>query len=62
MMVLCGSVRAFLVRISSGFIPHALMISLRASILLIRVLGFIDRPEAVYIARRNSVPFILMSW
>lgn len=62
MTVLCGSVRAFFFRISSGFIPQVRMISLRAPILLMRVIGFIDRPEATYIARRNSMPFILMSW
>jgi len=39
MIVAFGRVRASLVRISSGFRPHALMISLRASILLTRVLG-----------------------
>ena len=44
--VLCGFVRASFVGISSGFSPHALMISLRASILLMRVFGFIESPEA----------------
>ena len=41
---LCQSV---LVRISSGFTPQAFMISLRASILLTRVLGLIENPDAM---------------
>jgi len=36
---------ASLVRISSGLSPHALMISFRASIFDVEVLGLIDNPE-----------------
>ncbi len=41
-----GLAKASLVRISSGFIPHARMISLRASILLVRVFGLMLRAAA----------------
>lgn len=62
MIVRLGLVRASLVRVSSGFSPHARIISLRASILLRRVLGFMLKPAAMYMPRRYSVLFILMSW
>lgn len=43
MIVLCGSVRGFLVRISSKLIPPCSSdFSLRVSILLMRVFGFVD--------------------
>ena len=49
-------------RIFSGFKPHALMISLRASILLTLLLGFIDKPAAMYMPLKISMAFIYMSW
>ena len=52
-----GVVNACFVRICSGFIPHALMISLRDSILLRCVFGLIESPDDRYILRRNSMPF-----
>jgi hypothetical protein len=46
MVVVLDLVRASRVRISSGFSPPARMISLRASILLTRVLGLMLRLDA----------------
>lgn len=57
MIVRLGFVNASLVRISSGFSPHARIISLRASILLRRVFGVMLRPDAAKAGRGRTTVY-----